>query len=189
MPGNEGVWGVVGTPPKRCLECESKAPPRCCTPVSYIKAVSCERLMQQHGVPLYIKINIEGLDIFCILGISRSRDLSNLPKFISFEASLIYSATQVQKFNERSMRGLNRLRCLGYTKFKMSPQGRYNLRSEDHVGQSSGPFGLFALDGKKGLEWKTYEQLLGDTCPKGDWCDVHAMLPKTRRPMPAMCNE
>lgn len=178
--GEEGVWGRLGSPHPRCKECED-----CCQVLTKVEPVSCEQLMRRHGVPVYMKIDIELNDVPCIMGISLKRHLDNLPRFISFEASL-------GDFDHNTYRALIHLRCLGFSKFKLQTQSQLNVRSEDFPAQTSGPFGFWAVDSNTGsLLWRSYDDFLNSdhTCPAGDWCDVHAMRPDADQaePPPDFC--
>jgi FkbM family methyltransferase len=69
--------------------------------------IQCQRLdeiIREHGVPYYIKIDIEGFDIVCCNQLSAG----NKPEYISVEMSRIEL--------------LLRLRDLGYDRFKLIPQ-------------------------------------------------------------------
>ena len=66
-------------------------------------------LLEQHGTPFYMKVDIEGNDMLCLVDLTQ-RDL---PKYVSVEAT--------------SIDLLNTLRDLGYTGFKCISQ--YNLVS------------------------------------------------------------
>ena len=66
-------------------------------------------LLEEHGTPFYLKVDIEGNDMLCLVDLARQ----DLPKYVSVEATDIDL--------------LNRLHELGYTGFKCISQ--YNLAS------------------------------------------------------------
>jgi FkbM family methyltransferase len=63
-------------------------------------------LMQQHGVPEYMKVDIEGADRFCILPLTRD----TRPRYLSFEIG-----PDVDEL-------LEHIRSIGYTRFKIINQ-------------------------------------------------------------------
>eukprot|EP00928_Gymnodinium_smaydae_P009782 TRINITY_DN13669_c0_g2_i1.p1 TRINITY_DN13669_c0_g2~~TRINITY_DN13669_c0_g2_i1.p1 ORF type:complete len:337 (-),score=34.17 TRINITY_DN13669_c0_g2_i1:32-994(-) len=186
--GQEGVWGTLGSPSWHCQGC-----PECCEKVDDIPTMSCESLLQQHGVPLYMKIDIEGQDVPCILSISKNRRGHQLPRFISFESlmdEVERHGQQVRVFKQITYEGLKHLRCLGYTKFKLQRQSMYNFRDADFPAQMSGPFGQYAIDSAtNSVKWRSYDDFIQNDheCPHGDWCDVHAMRPEQKPQTPSDC--
>lgn len=76
-----------------------------------VKALPFEKIIAQHGIPYYLKVDIEGHDYLCIRGVNKD----DLPKYMSVEVndiSLIYD-----------------LANKGFTRFKMIFQ--YNLAHLD----------------------------------------------------------
>jgi FkbM family methyltransferase len=67
-------------------------------------------LIDQFGVPYYLKIDIEGADILCLEALMKSQDR---PNFISIERS---------PFVSEQLKELRVLRALGYTRFKIVDQ-------------------------------------------------------------------
>jgi len=169
--------------------------PRKCREVQ-VPALTCEELLQKYGVPVYLKIDIEGQDRNCVRSLATSRCPHELPRFISYEDSA------------RQSIGINHLISLGYTKFKFVKQfpwyGQKVMAIEKNWTKpgnvtfpymSSGPFANLAWDGHVGLSWhdvryETPKELALDTSknqrPLGGWCDVHAWLfnPEPRRGCP-----
>lgn len=76
-----------------------------------INALPFDKIIRQHGVPYYLKVDIEGHDYLCIRGL----DPDNLPKFISVEANDIGLLSELAE--------------KGFTKFKLIFQ--YNLAHLD----------------------------------------------------------
>jgi FkbM family methyltransferase len=118
-----------------------------------VTAKTFESILRQHGVPYYLKIDIEGADMDCVDALRRC---NARPNYVSIES------------NKTSWNGLLRefylLRTLGYKKFKIidqstvttqaAPMPAIEGKSTDHVFEygSSGLFGN-DLPGK----WLTYE--------------------------------
>ncbi len=134
--------------------------------VAEVPCITTRQLFEQHGIPYYLKVDIEGFDHYCLLDIP---DRGDKPSFVSCEAVYVeWLDTLYQK---------------GYRKFKLLHQG-YGFRPIDlrlesksyfgryqiikngiklrlqkiipfkHAYGSSGPFG----NDTKG-EWKSYEEI------------------------------
>lgn len=114
------------------------------------------RLLEEYGVPYYMKIDIEGADTLCLEGLLASADR---PKYISIESSKTSFDDLVNEFAL--------LQRLGYRKYKVVAQHRIGEQRlpktagegqfVDHVFEegSSGAFGR-ELPG----EWISLEQAL-----------------------------
>jgi FkbM family methyltransferase len=143
-----------------------------------VPCIGIRTLFQQHGIPRYIKVDIEGGDKLVIADLP---GLERIPPFIS-----------VEEFGNHTIPELFRA---GYRKFKIIPQREKDLPLPTTIqgegvpiekafsGLDSGPFGL-DLAG----EWLTYEQALAafrqsvrNEAGKGigplhEWFDVHAAV-------------
>ena len=155
-----------------------------------IPATTLDRLMTRHGVPYYIKIDIEGADLTALKSLA---DCPGLPRYVSVEGG-----------REPALRVFE---ALGYDRFAVVPQASVpgsELRRPSHEGRdvahvfppgSSGPFGR-DIEG----EWMDFAAILADrqnfvaqlqeitTRHKDqparleaekrrlglEWCDVHA---------------
>jgi len=101
-----------------------------------VETVPLETLVMEHGVPYYMKIDIEAFDDVCITSLSK---LKELPKYVSVEAT-------VPRFGER-------MRDLNYKRFKIISQVWHQYISlpfppiegayvpQKMTGLHSGPFG------------------------------------------------
>jgi FkbM family methyltransferase len=110
-----------------------------------VDCITFHEVLQQHGVPYYLKIDIEGCDILCVQAL---RDFSLRPQFISIESSVTSPACGFRDVVEE----LGLLRNLGYSRFKYVNQARIP-GSQRYLGvegspvtyrfppDSSGPFG------------------------------------------------
>jgi FkbM family methyltransferase len=110
-----------------------------------------ESILAEHGMPYYLKVDIEGADLLCL---SALHALDDRPKYTSVEVSA-----------EEPYRELAHLRALGYREFKLVNQalnhtialpkpaleGKYVPFQFD--GHSSGPFGEESPGG-----WLDFEQ-------------------------------
>jgi FkbM family methyltransferase len=147
----ESVWG---TTVKTMAEMKSRLDPQVSTTV--VPGMRFANLLDQYGVPYYLKIDIEGADELCLQSLS---GLPERPKFISMESST-HSFDEV--FREFCL-----FTALGYGKFKIVAQ--HNVMAQrlpnppregvylDHRFEfgSSGAFGL-ELPG----EWLSLEQAI-----------------------------
>jgi FkbM family methyltransferase len=107
-----------------------------------VKCDTFDTVLQKHGIPYYLKIDIEGADLRCLKAM---RGFETKPKFVSFECRL-------QDF-ESTFDGLAELWAMGYRRFKLVNQARHNElrcpnppREGNYVetkftGSTSGPFG------------------------------------------------
>jgi FkbM family methyltransferase len=111
-----------------------------------VDAVPLDDLIVSYGVPYYLKVDIEGMDMECVRALHR---FAVRPHFISLESAVTSSiADSVACFDE-----LAHLWALGYRHFKYVDQStlhRLNGRLMDQEGEtlryeyrqdSSGPFG------------------------------------------------
>jgi FkbM family methyltransferase len=77
-----------------------------------VKSIRLQDLIEQHGTPYYMKIDIEGADMICLDSLRANGDR---PKFLSIESSTKFEDVAVE---------LAKLWDLGYRKFKVVPQHR-----------------------------------------------------------------
>jgi FkbM family methyltransferase len=107
-----------------------------------VTSATFESVLQTHGCPVYLKIDIEGADMLCVEGL---RGCISKPRFISIESS---------KTSWRELRKeFAALQSLGYTRFQIINQRKHrpqNLRTrngEDIYFRfkegDSGPFGPY----------------------------------------------
>lgn len=75
-----------------------------------IKCVLFEEILAKYGTPYYLKIDIEGNDIYCLQALNKN----DLPGFVSFEAD-----------NQGNTEMLDLLLELGYKKFKCINQNTF----------------------------------------------------------------
>ena len=131
-----------------------------------------EKVLSQHGVPYYLKIDIEGSDNLCLRALHQIR---NRPRYVSVEiGSPLYE-------------DLCHLYSLGYRKFKIVDQAHhpstpcpYPAKEGKYVSHqfytsSSGPFGEETAG-----DWMDLEEtflLYRDTVREyASWYDLHAKL-------------
>jgi FkbM family methyltransferase len=118
-------------------------------------------VLEEHGVPYYLKIDIEGADLLCVADLA---DFETRPRFVSIESP----RTSFDRLFEQ----LSLLWRLGYRSFKIVPQhqvtkqicpapAREGIYVDHHFG--SGSSGLF-----------------GEELP-GEWLDPEATFKQYRR--------
>ncbi len=107
-----------------------------------VHALSLETVLERYGVPYYLKLDIEGGELGCLRAL---RTFSDRPAFVSAEIDYLRSDVCDATLAE--------FERLGYTRFKIVPQGAHPSLSKetpqleglscDYVFErgSSGPFG------------------------------------------------
>jgi FkbM family methyltransferase len=85
------------------------------TPVS-VATVPFSQLLAEHGVPHYLKIDIEGNDRLCVEALSGP----GIPKYISVESECVGDSVALS--DEQSVAMLELLRDVGYRRFKLVSQ-------------------------------------------------------------------
>lgn len=122
-----------------------------------VDVVDLAELIEKFGMPHYMKIDIEGVDVDCLRTLSQ---FERRPRFVSIESE---------------KRSFARLECeidllaeLGYTSFKAVQQGRVHRQREPRPARE-GNYGGYPLKlGSSGLfgreiphRWKNQEEVLG----------------------------
>lgn len=141
-----------------------------------IPCITVLDLLRRHGMPHYLKIDIEGADR---LVLAQLRQLPFLPRYISVE--------------EYGLQALHDLAALGYSRFKLLPQGnkswavapqparegQYAPRWSD--GRDSGLFGAELPGDWLNLPAALHAFATGIRTaagayvgPEGEWWDIHA---------------
>jgi FkbM family methyltransferase len=114
-----------------------------------VKCVTFESILEEFGIPYYLKTDIEGSDLNCLKALHRFTDR---PKYVSIEA--------------HDLSYLSHLLILGYSRFKLVNQALHHLVSLSHPPKeglyvdmkfhhlTSGPFGEESPG-----EWLSLEQV------------------------------
>lgn len=113
-----------------------------------VEAATFDEILNEYGVPYYLKVDIEGMDMECVLALHRAKER---PKFLSIESAVTTGAPNFQQgFHE-----IAHLWALGYRHFKYVNQARLargDLNGQmldteglpvyyQHGKDASGPFG------------------------------------------------
>merc|ERR1719247_1153762 len=179
--------GRLGTPSYSCFEGEGESRVNKCKGYS-VPVMTCQRIFDIAGVPLYLKVDIEGAEASCILSLQSKPDLCNLPFYISFQSMKTKSTSRIKTRSDLEADVvLAHLKHLGYRYFKQTVlQSHFNRRHEiTWPGMGSGPFGEWALDNVTGILWTDMankEQFRTDGPLSGEWVDIHARLPGLPQP-------
>jgi FkbM family methyltransferase len=81
-----------------------------------VPVVRFASILKRFGIPLFLKIDIEGNDFLCLQGLSPQK----LPKYISVESEC--PLTETDSAVEDGLSTLEKLRSLGYRSFKLIDQ-------------------------------------------------------------------
>jgi FkbM family methyltransferase len=108
-------------------------------------------ILREHGIPYYLKVDIEGADILCLKALA---DFSDRPKYVSIEAEVdVLSGIRHE---------VAALKGLGYSKFKIVRQGHVPLQScpfparEGQYVEYKFPYGSSGMFGEEAPgEWLT----------------------------------
>ncbi len=121
-----------------------------------VPVVNFSDCLKEHGIPYYMKIDIEGMDSVCLKALMNSQQK---PDYISIESEKVSFDKLLEEFNL--------LVKLDYSKFK-AVQQKYISRQREpnpsregcHVGYrfQNGSSGLFGSD--LPFEWKEYDQII-----------------------------
>jgi FkbM family methyltransferase len=154
--------------------------------VQRVEAVTLSEILRAHGIPYYLKIDIEGLDIVCL---RQLLEFSKRPKFVSIEAP-------TDNFGE-CIDVVSHLNVLGYRQFKVvNQQLHYKHRCPDPPREGrfidmrfdtlmSGPFGEEAPG-----DWIDAGKLfaiLRRLVSRTKWLGKEGMFPALRGPYNFVC--
>jgi FkbM family methyltransferase len=110
-----------------------------------VECVTFADILGEHGMPYYLKMDIEGCETFCLDAL---RGFSKRPQYVSIESC----ATSPGNGFGETLEELRRLRALGYRRFRYRDQAMIPGRMSELSGEgepirytfpahSSGPFG------------------------------------------------
>ena len=126
--------------------------------------VRCTRfntILEQHGIPYYLKIDIEGADMLCLAAL---KDFAERPKYVSIEAGLTSVGETIDE--------LSMLFDLGYKEFKIVNQAM-NSSVRCPMPPLEGDFVDYQFDG-------TCSGPFGEEAP-GNWAAAESTFKKYRR--------
>ncbi len=131
-----------------------------CTAVE-VECVTFRSLLERHGVPFYLKIDIEGADGLCLDSLSPG----DLPAYVSIES---HTADYVDRLSE-----------LGYRRFKLVDQTRHSPRVLQRVGLARFPVGASGRFGESTHgSWQSADEVVQEwrSSSTDAWYDFHAKL-------------
>jgi FkbM family methyltransferase len=112
-PGRAKFWRCLDRPEWNSFRKEGASRRGCRVQEIEVTVRSFRSILEEHGTPHYLKVDIEGYDIYCL----RELDHSDLPTYLSIE---------LENMNE-----FQTVRDLGYDRFKLILQRRHRaLRDE-----------------------------------------------------------
>lgn len=121
-----------------------------------VRAVTFDSLLREHGIPYFLKVDIEGADMLCV---SALESVSTKPRFVSVEATKTSWKNLVAEFNV--------FRRLGYTRFKVVNQSYVEHQIEPSPAREGDTTGHRVLPDSSGLfgrdlpdPWLTRSQAL-----------------------------
>lgn len=147
-----------------------------------------ESILERHGVPYYLKIDIEAADLLCL---SALEQFSERPRYVSIEMPHRHDW---EALSQNEYADLCRLFLLGYRGFKIIDQ-RFHSRialpqpareglyvAHEFRGHTTGPFGEETPG-----SWRTFDQIVpvyrtALSRMEPAWFDLHAKLDETVPP-------
>ena len=108
------LWSTISED-NRLLATNKGAP----TEQLVVEAVTSADLIREFGVPYYLKIDIEGLDLIALSGL---QEIEERPKFVSIESS--------RRDLKAVKAELAAFAALGYDRFKVVPQHKVHFQRE-----------------------------------------------------------
>jgi len=153
----ETSWGTVD---RRWAERNARfgLPP---TGEQTVEAVTLADLVEQFGVPYYVKIDIEGRDLTALKSLASCR---RKPEFVSLESDKVSFAALREEFGV--------LRDLGYDKFKIVPQHEVVRQTPPYPAKEGGYVDHAFQWGSSGL--------FGEEAP-GKWLSADEAIEKYKR--------
>lgn len=105
-----------------------------------VPVLNFENIIKKYGIPYYMKIDIEGMDMFCLQTL---RNFSNKPSYVSVESEKI----SFQKLKSE----LDLLNELGYSQFKIVNQARIEEQNEPINNGENNYLNYTFVEGASGL--------------------------------------
>jgi FkbM family methyltransferase len=129
--------------------------------IRQVAAVMFDSVLSEHGIPYYLKVDIEGADLLCLEALKK---FSDRPKYISIES---------EKIRWRDLRyEFELLQSLGYDRFKVSNQGTVPGQSPPEPSLEGRYVAHDFAEGSSGL--------FGDELP-GEWLTASGAIKAYRR--------
>jgi FkbM family methyltransferase len=122
-----------------------------------VNAVNFEDAIQEHGMPHYMKVDIEGSDMICLNALRKFREL---PDYISIESDKTSFSNIGREIDLLAYLGYNSFQTVEQSGIPMSQSPPFPPRESGYVAQvfEEGSSGLFGAE----LEdnWKSKQQIL-----------------------------
>jgi FkbM family methyltransferase len=149
---NVSLWGTV------CVDwAERNVRLGSTSSVLEVDAVDFAAIMQQHGIPHYMKIDIEGLDMVCVNALRLFRER---PDYVSIESDKTSFANIKREIDALVDLGYDSFQAVEQTDIPDSQSPPYPAREGNYVTQrfESSSSGLFGSE--LGSEWKSKHEIL-----------------------------
>jgi FkbM family methyltransferase len=133
-----------------------------------VETTTLTEIIREHGSPRYLKVDIEGADLLCLLNLFDAE----APPFVSIE--------RPRDFGEQ-MFAFELLRRLGYTRFQLVDQRKVPKQRHPTLTFQPGDSGLFG-DELPGEAWMGIASALAFSC----WIDFRAGITRLLRKIPLL---
>jgi FkbM family methyltransferase len=133
-----------------------------------VETTTLTEIIREHGSPRYLKVDIEGADLLCLLNLFDAE----APPFVSIE--------RPRDFGEQ-MFAFELLRRLGYTRFQLVDQRKVPKQRHPTLAFQPGDSGLFG-DELPGEAWMGIAGALAFSC----WIDFRAGITRLIRKIPLL---
>jgi FkbM family methyltransferase len=121
-----------------------------------VAAVRFDDVLREHGMPYYLKVDIEGADLLCLEAL---RQFSSRPRYVSIESEMVRWDSLCQEFAL--------FQSLGYEDFKVIKQGAVTMQTPPNPAREGRYVAHTFTEGSSGLfgeelpgEWLTRERAI-----------------------------
>jgi hypothetical protein len=105
--------------------------------------VSFSSILEQYGVPYYLKVDIEGLDLACVEAL---QNFTERPRYVSVETEATFGPSEI----ESAYAELDLFVSLGYTSFKCVSQKQLQYLNGTKLSIEGMPVTYIHADGSRG---------------------------------------
>jgi len=143
-----------------------------------VPVVNFQKCLEQHGIPHYLKIDIEGMDTVCLKALA---SFPEKPDYVSIESEKVSFSKLVEE--------ISLLRQLGYIEFKAVQQAGISHQKEPNPSKEGVYAGHHFIEGSSGLfgsdlsgNWKNETEILDQyklIFRQYEWFGDHGVLTRT----------
>jgi FkbM family methyltransferase len=148
----QSIWGTVSPDWAECNERYGTV-----SRTIEVGTIDLRRVLQQHGVPHYMKVDIEGVDMVCVNALKRFR---NRPNYISIESDRTDFAAIKREIDTLVELGYDSFQAVEQSTIPRSQSPPYPAREGDCLDHrfEDGSSGLFGLELTG--DWQSYRKIL-----------------------------